>query len=112
MEAPWLLMFSGGECFYSKKFTGFVERLRDYPEITLPPILLVEPLMFDKYCGDGGCIAYMTSLLQYRKRKGWRSTTTRATAFSWFPRASPARTLRPSRCRCGSGTRSTGWWWW
>jgi hypothetical protein len=53
-EAPWLLMFSGGECFYSKKFTGFVERLRDYPEITLPPILLVEPLMFDKYCGDGG----------------------------------------------------------
>merc|ERR1719160_2267821 len=39
-------MFQGGECRVSKMMSGFCDRLRDYPEISLPPVLLFDPLMF------------------------------------------------------------------
>jgi hypothetical protein len=50
---PWILMFQGGECRVSKMMSGFCDRLRDYPEISLPPVLLFDPLKF-QIDSDGG----------------------------------------------------------
>jgi len=44
---PWLLVYSKGECVMSRKFPGFVARLR-YPTLSRPRVLLVEPISFSR----------------------------------------------------------------